>query len=342
MADRCPQCNAEYSSDDAYCPVCGTPRRGSAARGEATESDAAATWGGRPAAAGGESEPNEEDDFIPLVFPPEPRRSWATGGGRRSLAVIAIGLAVLGLLAAGAWLVIASGDDDDDGTLDRPDVPVWVVDGSPRVATPGEAHRTGATPDAHDVAYDNTSTGMLPATPTPPMIAPPASNPVTPSTGPSTPVEPGLPLPGAGASPTVRSSSNASFAATPTPNTTAAPSQTPPPTAVATPTATSTLVPTTPPTATAVATATPSATIGLTATAVVPTTPSPTPDATATPTELSIPASVFPNTVAGVLESIVAGIEPPATEVAPTAPAPATTAPPVPPGDGTGGALPLT
>ncbi len=313
MTDRCPQCNAEYGSGDAYCPKCGTPRRGGAARETASVTDAAATWPNQRTAATEQAEPDGRDDFIPLVIPPESPRSWPLGDGNRPLIAILIGVALVGLLGAGAWFAFG-GDDDDDGAdaLDRPDVPAWVMGGSPAVASPVAAGGDVATPGRTGVAHDNTPAPTEAPLSTLPIIAPGASRDSSPaagdmwSSGVTTPT-------------TLVSSPTA----TP-PAPTATPTVTPP-----APTATPTVTPPAP-------TATPTATATLTVTPTA--TPSPIPTVAPTPARIapSIPPSVFPNTVAGVLTAIVTDLEPPPTDSTPTAPVT------LPAGDGTGGFIPQT
>ncbi len=234
MTDRCPQCNAEYGSGDAYCPKCGTPRRGGAARETASVTDAAATWPNQRTAATEQAEPDGRDDFIPLVIPPESPRSWPVGDANRTLLAILIGVALVGLLGAGAWFAFG-GDDDDDGAdaLDRPDVPAWVMGGSPAVASPVAAGGDVATPGLPGVAHDNTPAPTEAPLSTLPVIAAGAARDSSPaagdmwSSGVTTPTtlvsSPTVTPPAPTATPTATATLTVTPTATPSPTPTVAP-----------------------------------------------------------------------------------------------------------------------
>jgi hypothetical protein len=173
MDDRCPQCKAEYGPDDRYCPRCGISRSGGTRRHAAGPATAAEETAASPAAAAPTEAFQDEEDFVPLVIPPEPRAGWSPmggGGSGRTVVAVLIGLVLLGIIAAGAWLAIGMGDDTSDDALGRSELPAWVVGGTPRPATPVAGVNRGATPDAHDVASNNMESELSPAA-TLPMIS---------------------------------------------------------------------------------------------------------------------------------------------------------------------------
>jgi hypothetical protein len=155
MADRCPQCNAEYGPGDRYCPVCGTPRSEAGVDADPRDFDsAAAGWSAPPGSA--TRVETGDDDYVPLVYAPIP------GGGRprgrrtgRVVAAALIALLLLGLVGVAAWLFLGWGDEDDPASLGRSELPAWVLDGSPNAATPVAAVASPAEAGGVDVARNN-------------------------------------------------------------------------------------------------------------------------------------------------------------------------------------------
>lgn len=345
MAERCPKCNAEYGSSDAYCTECGTPRRVRSASDEVGAELDAPAQPDQPVPTDEADGPDEgsvplgstlsddENDFIPLVIPPQeaPRRD------RRAIAAVLFGILLIGALVAAAWFLIGANDDDDgDAALDRQDVPVWVAGGSPEAATP----------EGDVVAGDNVASAVASTPATLPIIAPGEVN----------------SSPASNASPQGTPESDATAAATPSQVASASAMASTPITRESVVTVAATPSPQASPTVNAPQASSPGP---------IAATPSVTPTAGSTPTRTSSPEatvrapiepmfvvpSVSPDVLsasaADALVTLVDGVEPPVPTptvpastpggaAGPTEPAGSATPPLLPAGDGTGGALPST
>lgn len=162
MAERCPQCRAEYGPEDRFCPSCGSVRM-------MADEPADATWP-VPPDAGPDNPPNadradrldDDADFVPLVIPPQDRGRWTRLRERPTGRALAIALVALLLIVAagGAYLALNGGDDGfgDDDTGERIFAPP-ALDASPAASSsisvaPAESVDTTPT---RDVARNNTA-----------------------------------------------------------------------------------------------------------------------------------------------------------------------------------------